>query len=351
MPSKILRNHVAGHCTERERERERLFARDTRAEEKAMEAEHRTRTINKRKAEDDDIQELPDEPSNTHSSSSSGTGRQTTTPDEELEEDPQAKRRRLRTLVRSMALVRDAGLSTYENYVVEEKNKSFVNLIEKLDCNKGTQECDSMSGRKSDSIMALLVGSAEQSPYQNEDAVEILYEDLEFVDDCNRGERLDRQAVIRARMEELEFFTKMNVYRKIKRKDALASGSRLISTKWADTNKGTTENPNTRVQACGKRNPKKQEVRILNSNSPPLEVTKILLTDFVNSQRSRKPKRVGTVDIRRAYFYAKARRKIHIEIRQKIGNAETKTTMLHWMCPCMGLWMQGRIGLLKSGTS
>ena len=145
-----------------------------------MEAEHRTRSVNKRKAEDDDIQELPDESSNTHSSSSSGTGRQTTTSvlvqqqpaDEELEEDPQAKRRRLCTLVRSMALVGDAGLSTYENYVVEENTKSLVNLIAKLDGNMGTQECDCMSGRKLDSIMALLVDSAEQSPCQNEDAMD-----------------------------------------------------------------------------------------------------------------------------------------------------------------------------------
>ena len=301
-------------------QRERLFAKDIRAEEKAMEAEHRTRSINKRKAEDDDIQELRDEPSNTHSSSSSGAGRQTTTPvlvqqqpaDEELEEDPQAKRRRLCTLVRSMALVGDAGLSTYENYVVEENTKSHVNLIEKLDGNKGTQECDSVSGRKLYSIMALLVDSAEQSPYQNEDAMDNLYEDLEFVDDCNRGVRPDRQAVIRAMMEELEFFKKMNVYRMIKRKDAFVSGSKLISTKWVDTNKRTIENPNIRCRLVGReiRRSKKSEYF---TATPPLEVTKILSTDCVNSQNSRKLKRVGIIDIRRAYFYAKARRKIHIE--------------------------------------
>ena len=66
----------------------------------------------KRKAEDDGVQELPDEPSNTHSSSSSGSDRPTTTPalvqqqpaDEDLEEDPQFKRRRLCTLVKSIAL-------------------------------------------------------------------------------------------------------------------------------------------------------------------------------------------------------------------------------------------------------
>ena len=159
-----------------------------------------------------------------------------------------------------MALVGDAGLSTYENNVVEENTKSIVNHVEKLDGNKGTQECDSMSGRK-------LVDSAEQSPYQNEDAMDYLYEVLESVDDCNRGERLDRQAVIRAMMEELEFFKKMNVYRKMKRKDALAPGSKLISTTWVDTNKGTTENPKYQVQACGKRNPKKRKVRILHGNS------------------------------------------------------------------------------------
>ena len=181
---------------------------------KAMETEYRTRSINKRKAEDDGVQELLDEPSNTHSSASTGSGRPTTTPvlvqqqpgDENLEEDPQFKKRRHCTLVKSMALVADADLSTYENHVVEESTKTLGNLIEKLDGNKETQEFDSMSRKKLDSIMALLVDSATQSPYQNEEIMDNLYDDLEFVDDCARGERLDRQAVIRARMEELEFF-------------------------------------------------------------------------------------------------------------------------------------------------
>ena len=211
-----------------------------------------------------------------------------------------------------MALVGDGGLSPYENYVVEENTKTLVNLTEKLDDNKKTQEFDSLSRKKLDSITALLVDSATQSPYQNEEAMDILYDDLEFVDDCNRGERPNRQAVIRARMEELEFF-KMKVYRKVKRKDALASGSKLISTKWVDTNKGTNECPNIRCRLVGReiRRSKKSEYI---TATPPLEVTKILLADCVNSQNSRKPKRVRIIDIRRAYFHAKARRKIHVEI-------------------------------------
>ena len=112
-------------------------------------------------------------------------------------------------------------------------------------------------------------------------------------------------------MEGLEFFEKMNVCWKIKRKDAFASESKLISTTWVDTNKGTTECPNI-MQACGKRNEKKQEVRILHSNS--LEVAPTRLADDANSQNSRTPKRVGIVDIRRSYSNAKATRKIHAEI-------------------------------------
>ena len=212
-----------------------------------------------------------------------------------------------------MALVGDAGLSTYENYVVEENTKTLVNLTEKLDGNKKTQEFESLSRKKLDSITALLVDIATQSPHQNEEAMDNLYDDLEFVVDCNRGERLNRQAVIRARMEELEFFKKMKVYRKVKRKDALAKGSKLTSTKWVDTNKGTTECPNIRCRLVGReiRRSKKSEYF---TATPPLEVTKILLADCVNSQNSRKPKRVGIIDIRRTYFHAKARRKIHVEI-------------------------------------
>ena len=175
---------------------------------------------------------MPDEPSNTHPSASSESGRPTTPVlvqqqpvDEDLEENQQSKRRRLCTRVKSVAVVGDAGLISTHGTTLLRKHQVARKSHRKLDGNKWTQELDSMSGRKLDSIMALLVDSAALCPYQNED-MDKLFEDLEFVHDCNRGESLDRQAAIRARMEELEFYNKMNVYRKIKRKDAHAPGSK-----------------------------------------------------------------------------------------------------------------------------
>ena len=103
-------------------------------------------------------------------------------------------------------------------------------------------------------------------------------------------------------------------------------GAKLISTKWVDTNKGTTESPNIRCRLVargvrrrreasrsgpGSRNQRKlkyqvcREVRMIHSNSTT--------GGCVNSQNSRKPIRVGSIDVRRAYFYANARRKIYIE--------------------------------------
>ena len=163
--------------------------------------------------------------------------------------------------MKSVALVE--GPSTCEKCVVEENTKTLVNLTEKVDGDKETQEFDSVSRQKLDNIMALLVDSGTQSPYQNDEAMDNLYDDLEFVDDCNRGERPDRHAVIGARMEELEFFKKMNVYRKVQRKDALASGAssyrpnRLTRTK---------EPPNAQISGAGLWEEKSEEARSPNTS-------------------------------------------------------------------------------------
>ena len=59
--------------------------------------------------------------------------------------------------------------------------------------------------------------------------LENLYWDLEFIDDVNQGQRLPKKEMIQARLDELKFFNKMGVYRKVDR--AMARGKPLITTR------------------------------------------------------------------------------------------------------------------------
>ena len=70
---------------------------------------------------------------------------------------------------------------------------------------------------------------------------EELYSGLDFTDDVNGGEILPKSEMIQARIEEIKFFRKMGVYRKVPK--SWATGKPVISTRWVDTNKGTEECP------------------------------------------------------------------------------------------------------------
>ena len=50
------------------------------------------------------------------------------------------------------------------------------------------------------------------------------------------------------------------------------------------------------------------------SATPPLETLKLLISKCARRQGDARPCRMAIVDIKRAYFYAKARRPVFIEI-------------------------------------
>ena len=94
----------------------------------------------------------------------------------------------------------------------------------------------------------------EQHPHDNEAAkereyMEHLYSGREFFDDVH-GKALDKDLAIEARRLELECFHKMCVYTKVPRSQA--GSSKVITTKWIDTDKGHAENPNYRARLVGR---------------------------------------------------------------------------------------------------
>ena len=95
---------------------------------------------------------------------------------------------------------------------------------------------------------------------------------------------------------------------------AKKDGCKIISTRWIDTNKGDSENPNYRSRLVGREI--KTDSRLdLFSATPPLDVMKFLMSMCAQSQNGKRgPMRLATIDIKRAYFYAPAQRNVYISI-------------------------------------
>jgi len=107
----------------------------------------------------------------------------------------------------------------------------------------------------------------------------------------------------------------MGVYTKVDRVEVKQRQGKIISTKWIDTNKGTKDSPNYRRRLVGREIKKDKIVRNdLYAATPPLEVIKLLIAKCAMGQKSSRPLRIATVDVRRAYFYARAQRTIYVEI-------------------------------------
>ena len=129
-----------------------------------------------------------------------------------------------------------------------------------------------------------------------------LYEHTELHDDV-KGGLLPKQLVIEGRKLEMDYFKRMGVYTKVSR--AEAEGSKIIDTKWVDTNNGSVESPDVRCRLVGKEF--NDGVRPdLFAATPPLESLKHVISRCASTQGRRKPHRLLSVDVKRAYFCAKA---------------------------------------------
>ena len=74
---------------------------------------------------------------------------------------------------------------------------------------------------------------------------------MEFGDGV-KGGPLNRTMVTEARRLEMAYVNNMGVYTKVPREEARKSGTRVITTKWVDTNKGSEIEPNYRSRLVGR---------------------------------------------------------------------------------------------------
>ena len=157
-----------------------------------------------------------------------------------------------------------------------------------------------------------LIKADEKVHPHEPDAQDGIYEGMEFYDDVT-GKELDFRMAREARKLEMKFFREMRVYTKVPRSEAVALGVKIITTKWLDINKGDAKDPNYRSRLVGRE--LKMDNRLdLFAATPPLEALRLMCSICANNQDSRDPFRIMSIDVRRAYFYAKAKRPVYIEI-------------------------------------
>ena len=137
-----------------------------------------------------------------------------------------------------------------------------------------------------------------------------LYDNFEFVDDVS-GKRLDLKIAVTARKLEIDFFGKMKVYTKVPRSST--AGCKVISTRWLDINKGDVTRPDYRSRLVGCELNLEKRLDLF-AATPPLESLRMICFICASNQKRNNPFRMLSIDVKRAYFYAKATRSVYIEI-------------------------------------
>ena len=109
----------------------------------------------------------------------------------------------------------------------------------------------------------------------------------------------------------MQFFRNMKVCDNVPRWMAARDGCKVITTKWQDINKGDQRNQNYRASL----HEDQDGFSIgLFCRHPPLESLRMTCSLCASNQDRQDPYRTVSVDVRRAYFFAKATRPVNVEI-------------------------------------
>ena len=130
--------------------------------------------------------------------------------------------------------------------------------------------------------------------------------------DDAKGGWLPPELVAKARDEEMGYVRRHRVYERVRRQVCLdETGKQPVKTGWADTNKGTAQDPNIRSRWVAKEFRTSVDPDLFAPTSP-LEGIKLVISSAASTGRSDTV--ILIVDVRRAYFYAPARRRIYVEL-------------------------------------
>lgn len=154
----------------------------------------------------------------------------------------------------------------------------------------------------------------------------------EYFDDTS-GKRLDGIQAPEARKKEIDNFRKMQAYTEVPVSECLEkTGKAPIKVRWIAINKGDERAPNYRSRLVGKEIKNDNRMDLF-AATPPLESLKFILSDATTGWDR---KSLSFVDVSRAYFYAKARRDVCVEIPSEDWEEGDD-----WRCGKLNLSMYG----------
>lgn len=123
--------------------------------------------------------------------------------------------------------------------------------------------------------------------------------DMVAIDDVS-GAYLDPREVIKARLAEVDYIRKMNLYTKVPIAECWkVTGKQPIATKWIDVNKQDTANLLYRSRLVGKEFNTYNDTSLY-SATPPLEALRLIVSIAASNDNYH----IMTNDVSRPYFYA-----------------------------------------------
>ena len=178
--------------------------------------------------------------------------------------------------------------------------------------------------------MKSIGGEADINAMMEINAVEHEDNDWRRYWDDTSGQPLDWELTTAARKEEIECIHTMGVYKKVPIDQCLKrTGRRPIGTRWVDVNKGDSTNPKHRSRLVA------QELNVskmpeLFAATPPIEYIRYLVSCCASSQWSSKPTRIMIQDVKKAYFFAPARREVYVALpwEDKLEGEENMCALL-----------------------
>ena len=129
------------------------------------------------------------------------------------------------------------------------------------------------------------------------------------------GLSLDPKGVLAARKQELDYISQKQVWEIVPREEARRNGWKVIKSRWIDINKGDDVASLYRSRLVGKEFADKK-VEGLFAGTPPLEALRFLVHEAatVEGEEEEQEKVVMVNDVARAFFEAKAIRKLCVEL-------------------------------------
>ena len=172
-------------------------------------------------------------------------------------------------------------------------------------------ELQSGDGKNGDALMETskeLKERCKTTEEDNDDEMAVAWDDVS-------GAALDPVKVIAARVEEVSNVRKINLYIKVPVSECVKRTAHPpTSIRWIDINKGDTTNPNYRSRLVAR------EINI-HAATPPLEALKIIsaMVTICNEGGI-----VMTNDISHAFFHAKAKREVFVQLPTEDVTPEEK---------------------------